>query len=238
MRIALVLFPLLLAAPRARADVSLARAALGSCSIRDAAYFRDRDSPRVRRFLHAEAPLDFVQAGARHLLFATWHWPGEARSSQVIDTATGHAALTIGEDRAALVEAPDGTLVGLLFLDEDRHELRLWGADDRPKWRVSVPGLYGDSASALVDGGRLVVATFDRISSGSELMAFDLATGRRIWTADVEQLDIPHSKYWNDVTVEKSGDSLILRGIEAGGCYLQVFDAATGRRRSSVIDKR
>ena len=52
------------------------------------------------------------------------------------------------------------------------------------------------------------------------------------------QLNVAHSKYWNDVSVEQLGQSVVLRGFEAGGCYVQTFDIATGKRFSAILPKR
>jgi hypothetical protein len=76
---------------------------------------------------------------------------------------------------------------------------------------------------------------FTRTATGAELIALSRQSGRRIWTAEVRQLNVSHSKYLNDVALELDGDRVIMRGYEAGGCYVQVFDLATGRRLSSTI---
>jgi hypothetical protein len=50
-------------------------------------------------------------------------------------------------------------------------------------------------------------------------------------------MNVAHSKYFNDVTVEKRGDEILLHGLEAAGCYEQAFDAATGARKRSTFSK-
>jgi hypothetical protein len=91
---------------------------------------------------------------------------------------------------------------------------------------------------AIVGGDLVVAATFHRSASGSRLLALDLSTGALRWRAEVEQLNVPHSKYWNDVTLERRGATIVMRGWEAGGCYVQRFDLATGRRLSSSLRHR
>jgi hypothetical protein len=71
------------------------------------------------------------------------------------------------------------------------------------------------------------------LASGSRLFAVDFKTGAPRWSADVEQLNVSHSKYLNDVTLSLSGARVTMRGLESGGCYEQTFDAATGRRLTS-----
>jgi hypothetical protein len=91
-----------------------------------------------------------------------------------------------------------------------------------------------DTATTLVVGDKLIVAFYHRIASGASLSAYDINTGALKWKADVHQLNVSHSKYWNDVSLELRYPTVVMRGFEAGGCYEQVFDVATGRRQSLV----
>jgi hypothetical protein len=118
------------------------------------------------------------------------------------------------------------------------HQLELWSLMGAPLWRTNQSNLWGDSAATLVAGDLLVVGVFNRIATGSALLAFDLASGKLRWGADVEQLNVGHSKYFNDVTLELRGETVVMRGYEAAGCYRQTFDLKTGKRLSAQMPSR
>jgi hypothetical protein len=69
-------------------------------------------------------------------------------------------------------------------------------------------------------------------------VSVDLETGTPRWIADVEQMNVGHSAYYNDVSLERVGASVVMRGWEAAGCYLQSFELASGRRLSSTLGKK
>ena len=55
---------------------------------------------------------------------------------------------------------------------------------------------------ATVDAGRLeLIARYSPIASGASLQAVDIKSGATRWTADVVQLSVAHSQYWNEVTL-------------------------------------
>jgi hypothetical protein len=140
---------------------------------------------------------------------------------------------------AARVVDGDGRTIGLLRLERLASGTTVTALVDpstlAQRWRVD--GLHGgdDGAAVLTGDGQLVVATFHPFSTGSRLFALDLATGTPRWIADVAQLNVAHSEYFNDVTLERDGDVVVLRGWESGGCTEQRFDWRTGRRLSSTI---
>jgi len=90
---------------------------------------------------------------------------------------------------------------------------------------------YGMSAcNFLLKDNLLYIANYHPISTGSALQCFDMKTGKIKWTADVLQLNVGHSEYWNKVTLSFYKDKLIMEGNEAYGDYLQIFNAKTGER--------
>jgi outer membrane protein assembly factor BamB len=182
--------------------------------------------------------MSFVAQTARHILFSRRWWTND-HGSTVVDRASGRVIARIAGDAAALVEDAAGDVVGLLALDEKRHEVALLDpATGAPRWRHTVEHLWDDRAAVVADGERLIIAVWPGISSGSRLFALSRTTGAAAWTADVAQLNVPHSEYYNDVTLALAGDVVTLRGMEAGGCYLQTFDARTGARRSSQLSHK
>jgi hypothetical protein len=201
-------------------------------------YFRDSQTDAVKRL--TPKGLYLKQAtGCNHLLFtAAFENPKRA---VVVQRDTGKTVATLPLAGAAIVEDEGGKLLGILALKEvspGQLRLQLYAPSGAPRW-TTPPVLddFGDSASVLVAGELLILAHFHRIATGSSLWALDLLSGKLRWRADVQQLEVDHSKYWNDVSLERQGNTLFLRGFEAAGCYLQTFDLATGRRISSQLHK-
>jgi hypothetical protein len=230
----------LLAAAGARADVAVEAPASGRpprCDYRDSAYWRDRELPAVKRAEALARGLDFIARSEHFLLFSSrWSRPERPRS-MVVDAAGERVIAEFPVEPAAIVESAGGAFDGVVAIDRDENAraLSYFGADGRVRWRARNDRWWYDSASVVRDGDRLYLALFHRIATGSALLAVDLRTGIPLWTADVEQLNVSHSKYFSDVVLEARGGELTLRGTEAGGCYLQRFDAQTGRRLSSRI---
>jgi outer membrane protein assembly factor BamB len=199
---------------------------------------KTRSRPRSRATKIGERlKLTFAQASERRALFTKGWWTKE-HGSAVIDVKSGQVVARVGDDAAALVEDAAGGLVGLLVLDDEKHEARLLDAKSGAvRWRRALGGNSDNSAAVIVDDGQLIIATWHRIATGSRLFALDRATGAVRWTADVEQLHVAHSQYFNDVTLALHDGVVTMHGLEAAGCYLQTFDAASGKRRSSQITK-
>jgi outer membrane protein assembly factor BamB len=228
-----------LLSPATRADTSVAPAppaafACDSNAYEHSAFELARRSKRITDLGPHAAGLSFRYAGVRHALFSSF-WSSKPGGSIVFDP-NGKEVSHVAADSAALVEDADGRLLGLLAVDEKRHELRyLDPATGALRWKVSPAPFFADSAATLVAGDTLYVAHFGRISSGAALVAVDLKSGALRWTGDVEQLNVAHSEYYNDVTLTLDGTAVVLRGTEAGGCTLQRFDRATGKRLSSQL---
>lgn len=88
--------------------------------------------------------------------------------------------------------------------------------------------ISANCANVVSDKNLLYIVTFNLISTGSDLVCLDKLTGKLIWKADVKQLLVGHSKYSNEVFITKYENSIIIAGDEAGGSYLQFFNARTG----------
>jgi len=208
------------------------------CSMQDGPLRRDWDNALAKKLTPAGMHLSQA-AGKQHLLFSTGAWRKHDERSVVLNRDGKTITTLPGEPDAALVEDEGGKLVGVLALHDvypaPRH-LQLYSPRAEPQWKMQ-PLLDGmsDSATVLLAGDLLIVAHFHRIATGSGLIALDRNTGTPRWKADVEQMMIAHSKYWNDVSLERRGDVIVMRGYEAGGCYLQTFDLKTGKRLSATL---
>jgi hypothetical protein len=89
----------------------------------------------------------------------------------------------------------------------------------------------------VVRGDGLYVADFQGASSGCKVVAYDLTTGKKAWTKELEGLGpIDHSKYRNRVAmaVEKHPTqnhfALVIVGWESAGRYVEVLDPVSGKQ--------
>jgi outer membrane protein assembly factor BamB len=84
-------------------------------------------------------------------------------------------------------------------------------------------------------GETLYVSFYHGIATGSSLYAFTRSTGKLLWQADVKQLNVSHSEYYNTVLLSNWKNYIILEGIEAEGHYVQIFNKDTGERLFSTF---
>jgi outer membrane protein assembly factor BamB len=91
------------------------------------------------------------------------------------------------------------------------------------------PLSLGQVANAIRDGDHVYICIYSFISTGSDLVCLNFYSGKEVWHADVKQLNVEHSKYYNDVYLKLVDDKIIFAGVEAGGQYLQVIDKNTGK---------
>jgi hypothetical protein len=157
----------------------------------------------------------------------------------VVNVEHGDIAFAWIGNASAIVEDARGRLQGVLavsFRSSTPDDVLFTNDVGVTRWTTKIAG-YGEDLAVLPRNGSLVVTRWDLISSGSSLVALDEATGKLSWTADVEQLWIPHSKYHNEVELRARGDDVVMIGHESGGSYVQIFDAASGARRFSDLLK-
>ena len=187
------------------------------CTMNDAPYRHDWDSATVKR-LQPKGLYLKQAAGRHHLLFAN-SFSDQPPRAVAVDVRRGRIVASIAERDVTLVENEAGELVELLQI------------------RRLDPSGFADSAVTLAAGDTIVVALFHRIATGAALVALDRKSHAIKWKADVAQMNVPHSKYFNDVSLERHGDVLVMRGYEAAGCYQQTFALATGQRLSSTLHR-
>jgi hypothetical protein len=208
----------------ADATVSPAREAKPSCTIDDTLYWRA--ASRLGRALDKDG-WALAAVGRRHVAATQRFTKGP--STRVLRTTTLEAVASFANDRVAgVVEDAEGELTGLVAVDESTKTLSL--LDRKGRLRTTPVASNGNGAIGLSAGDIVVIAIFHRIATGAALVAVDAKSGAVRWRGDVEQLNVAHSQYWNDVILTLDGNRVVMRGIEAGGCYEQTFDLATGRR--------
>jgi outer membrane protein assembly factor BamB len=124
-------------------------------------------------------------------------------------------------------ENPVYIMAGLIGYDEDAKKLTL----ELPNktWQIDNP-MGNDAAKTVLKDSILYIAMYPVISDGSDVDAYNKNTGKLLWTGDVKHMQVAHSEYYNTVYLTLFHDKLILEGVEAGGQYLQVLDAKTGKR--------
>lgn len=182
-------------------------------------------APTGKPWSKAIVPTDVVlqAVGARHLLFSSSYF-GSKHRSYVVSASDGAIVAHLPIEAAAIVERDDA-LDAVLTADKT---IDLYEPSGARAWSVTEG--YGDAAAVVAVDDRLIVAHWDRISTGSSLFSVDRRTGKVLWKADVVQLSIAHSKYRNDCELVRRGDEVALIGREAGGEYVQLFDVVTGKR--------
>jgi hypothetical protein len=92
-------------------------------------------------------------------------------------------------------------------------------------------------AAFAVRGGVLYFAVFSPYANGCSVAAYDLKTGKKLWTQSVQGIGpIPHFAYQNRVilAVEKhpTADAwaVVVTGWESAGRYVEVLDPRTGKQ--------
>jgi hypothetical protein len=105
---------------------------------------------------------------------------------------------------------------------------------DGPKFTVSGHG----RSVYVMRGDVLYFADYSPISSGCQIAAYDLTTGKKAWKMQLEGLGpIDHTKYRNRVVMSveqhptvKDAFALVITSWEAAGGYIEVRDLATGKQ--------
>jgi outer membrane protein assembly factor BamB len=141
-----------------------------------------------------------------------------------------HASRHVKASQANATPVTDGrTLVAIL----GSEGIFAFDLDGGLKWRADLgllnPGLFGDPTSEWGHGsspvifGNLVIVQADR-HKDSYLAAFDLATGKRVWTVARDERPV-----WSTPTLNTVGDRTDL--IVVGGVYVRGYDPGTGQER-------
>jgi outer membrane protein assembly factor BamB len=165
--------------------------------------------------------------GPRYAIFGTLFFGAEVRRAVVVRLADGAEIARVEEEVAAVVERDDGSLEGLLV---PQPEVKLLEPSGKPRWSAGALAPNDHGAAAVASGTRVYAALYPPISSGSELYAFDRATGKVLWRGDVERPSVGHSEYENEVSLSLFEDRLVLRAEESAVTGLQVFSLPDGKR--------
>ncbi len=88
---------------------------------------------------------------------------------------------------------------------------------------------FGHIIQLIVADNKIVIATHNQISSGSNLICLDIHTGKEVWRGAVNQLNVEHSKYSNSLYIDLFDEKIVIMGNESYGRYIQVIDLNTGK---------
>jgi hypothetical protein len=167
--------------------------------------------------------------GPRYIVVGTFSFGGfpAARRSAVVRLADGAIVATVEDEVVAVAERSDGSLEGLVVA---APEIRLLTPSGAPRWTHPVP--YAEPmAQAVVEGQDLIVARYDPIATGVEIVALRLSDGKQVWKGETRLPSIGHSKYRNDVTLVLRPGAVILRGEESSVHHVHLYDPKTGALR-------
>lgn len=233
-------FAVVLAAKRTgRARLQVLPDAKTFCAAGDAAGALELDcwgvdgTPRAHARVDLHRPTDpahpsfsIRQVTDRHVLYGTHFFGSGVRRAAVVRLSDGAVVARAEDEVATLVEDETGALAAMIVV---RPEIRWLEPTGVVRWTAKAP--TGDeSAAAVARGGRLFLSTYCAGSSGSALLALDATNGKHLWTAEVEQLPIAHSAYFNETTLSWAFGHLVLRGDEAMVRTFQIFRATDGAR--------
>jgi len=155
-------------------------------------------------------------------------WPAVMKNRDFrfdADTSGVENCATAARNLGATVDLPPGADAGRNL------DLTVSIKDGKP---VQVLAHSGSAFAILAD--RLFFADFSGWSNGCKVIAYDLKTGKKIWTQQLEGIGaISHTKYRNRVAlvIEKhptaDARGVVISGWESSGRYHEVLDPATGK---------
>jgi hypothetical protein len=156
--------------------------------------------------LAAPAPKDRTAGYQAKADEAKWAWPAE------------RASLDYCLRDSPIPATPYKNLEGNLTIS-----LRVSGTHD-----VEFKG-HGETVFVVGDKA-VYYAEFHPHSTGCEVVAVDLKTGKQLWRHDLKGLGpIAHSKYRNQVVLEIDELTVRVLGKESAGRYLEYVDRDSGR---------
>jgi len=182
---------------------------------------------------HSTPNLRLADVYPGHLLLTSPWFGRKYPRTYVLAVDDGRTIVERDAITTALAVRSDGTLEGLVDLNEESDAVRfLEPTDGTPvRWEGRVGSSHDEGATVALAGDVVLVARYSPIATGSALAAFDLESGKRLWVADVEQLMVGHSEYWNRVELEVRDARVLMWGHEAYGGYLQIFELETGVKK-------
>ena len=161
-----------------------------------------------------------------------WRWDHgpEGQSDRWGDSQAQRRMLVTSEGRYELreltIDSPNAhaanTPFGLVHTDP-QGEIR---------WVTELSRPFVPTGSMVSTGDRLYATHHCAIASGASVSAVDRASGRVLWTTELEGLGpIGHDKVRNETQIALDARGLVIYGNEAQGQYIEVLDPQTGTQR-------
>lgn len=172
-------------------------------------------SPHLYYFAHTEHEVVFSSLGRRD---------GETVILRLADGGERRLPYAIA---GLVIGARNRRLAGWAHQDETGQKLSVEVGER--KFTIEDEG-RGDAVRAIMDENIIYLAHYHNIATGCRLSAYDIMTGKAVWRADVQQMMVGHSEYYNLVYLSLVAGRLVLEANEAAGAYLQIFDPKTGAR--------
>ena len=123
----------------------------------------------------------------------------------------------------------ENSINGYVIIPDNTETLEVKYLDN--SWQANLKHIANSNkVQTILKDSILVVADYHQIATGSNLSAFNIYTGELLWQADVKQMNVGHSEYYNEVILSMYSDKVIMEGIESYAHYLQIFDIETGER--------
>lgn len=175
---------------------------------------------------HHKPYLTYFMHTDNYLVFTSYN--DNYKKTYVVDTKIGVISFFELSINGVIRDEAENEIIG--FIETDTKNRLLTANLLSYDWNFKMKNNYHGSAETVLIGDILVIASFDDIATGSALSAFDVNSGEQVWEAEVKQLNVGHSEYYNKVLLSCYKDKVIMKGIEAYGHYLQIFDIKTGER--------
>jgi hypothetical protein len=186
---------------------------------------------------HHNRYLNYFEHNSKYIIFSTNVFFREFAKTLILDLAQGTLTEIPVSVDGVLFDKNDN-ITGTFQYNQKSNEITFYDkTSDEVLWKYKYTDniVYASNVTPLACGDKLILALYHRISTGSDLIALDLKTGKFIWHANVDQVNASHSEYYNQVFLYSYKDKVLMEGIESYGKYLQVFDVNTGSKLYSDI---
>jgi len=130
----------------------------------------------------------------------------------------------------------DNSIAGFVQADHEKKQFKVYTRNN--EWSISKKPDEKDACETILSDSILAIALYNPFATGSVLSAYDINNGTVLWEADVQQLNVAHSEYFNTVILSLYENKLIMEGLESYGSYIQIFDIKTGKRLFSTLHKK
>jgi hypothetical protein len=161
----------------------------------------------------------------KEVVFSSMHY-GDPHETIILNIEDGTQKKITNSTGAIIIDPKNNSLAGTINFNDDKKMMEVTMGNKT--WKTENEGT-ANSAKTVLKDSVLFVARYHSIATGSHVNTYNAYTGKLLWKGDVKQLNVGHSEYYNSVFLTLYKDKLILEGNEAGGDYLQVLDAKTGK---------